>query len=211
MASGSAVESRDSPGSCLLPATEPASEALSSWFRLSAADPAPRSDVCLNHDGSFAPSDCAIWLREMGLSGEDGSGVSRGELAALLSAKPAAIERGRRALPALDCGLRCHESVPDRPNAAALGAVFFGSSPSGASAGGLVRRCKESSRADCCDGGSIAGVGVSVSVADCSDCGVCVGVCVGVVGLSGDRVRARSDAKHYQQRSHMHCPERNKM
>lgn len=90
---------------------------MSSRLRLYAAEPAPRSGVCLNHDGSFAPSDWAICVREGARSGEEGSEVSREE--------GAAMESGRRMLP--DCGLRCHDSVPERPRAAALGAGFLGS------------------------------------------------------------------------------------
>jgi hypothetical protein len=130
VASGSAVESRDMPGSCLFPEIGLASDALSSWFFLYAADPMPRSGVCLNHDGSFAPSDCAIWLRESGLVGEEGSGVSRGEVVEFLSGDVDTPERGLRMLPTPDCGLLCHESVPDRPNAAAFGVGFFGSTSS---------------------------------------------------------------------------------
>lgn len=191
VASGSAVESRDMPGSCRLPDIEPVSDAASSWFRLYAAEPTPLSGVCLNHDGSLAPSDCAIWALDCDDSaGEEGSGVPRGEFVEFLSG-PDRTDSGRRTLP--DCGRLCHESVPERPNAAALGAGFFGSSSSRSCAGDPVRRCSESSRADCCDGGSMVGVGVSaalsctsrgVSAAERSDCGV--------VGLSGESERARS-------------------
>lgn len=90
VASGSCGDSRDMPGSCLLPNVWPTSETSSSWFFLYAAEPIPRSGVCLNHEGSFAPSDCAICDREAGLSGEGGSEV-RGELAA--------TDKGRRMLP----------------------------------------------------------------------------------------------------------------
>lgn len=93
-----------------------------------------------------------------------------------------------------DCGLRCcHDSVPERPRAAALGAGFFGSMSWRAWAGSPVRRCRESSRAVSCDGGSIFGVGVSASLS-----WMLRGVSArercdwGVVGLSGDRERARS-------------------
>lgn len=151
----------------------------------------PLSGVCLNHEGSFAPRDCAIWFLEGFVSGEEGSGVSCGEPVVPLSAEFDVIDRGLRMLP--DCGLRCHESVPERPNAAALGVGFFGSSSSRTWAGEPVSRCSESSWADCCDGRSIVGVDVSaafsctfrgLSAAERNDCGV--------EGLSGDRERARS-------------------
>lgn len=118
-------------------------------------------------------------------------------------------DRGLRMLPVPDWGLRCHESVPERLNAAALGAGFFGSTSSRACAGGEpVRRCSDSSRAACCDcedGGSMTGVGVSESfgvpssfVGDLSGCCAreLLGVSWGVVGLSGERERARSVCKH---------------
>ena len=103
-ASGSAVDSRDMPGSCRFPDTDPASEALSSWFRRYAAEPMPRSGVCLNHEGSLAPRDCAIWFREsVGAAGEEGSGLrSRGELAATLSEATETADRGLRMLPVPD-------------------------------------------------------------------------------------------------------------
>lgn len=99
-------------------------------------------------------------------------------------------------LPVPDCGLLCHDSVPERPNAAALGVGFFGSSSSRTWAGEPVKRCSESSRADCCEDGSIAGVGVpaafsctfrGLSAAERNDCGV--------EGLSGESERARSVCK----------------
>jgi hypothetical protein len=124
--SGSTVDSRDMPGSCcFLPDIEPASEAVSSWFRLYAAEPMPLSGVCLNHDGSFAPNDAAIEVLEGWGSGEEGSGVLVGEVVVDLSGDREAMESGRRMLP--DCGLCFHERVPERPNAAALVAGFFGS------------------------------------------------------------------------------------
>lgn len=58
--SGSAVLSLDIPGRRMLPVDEIVSDASSTWFFLNAAEPAPRSWVCLNHDGSRDPSDCAI-------------------------------------------------------------------------------------------------------------------------------------------------------
>jgi len=191
--SGSTVDSRDMPGSCLLLDMEPVSEAVSSWFRLYAAEPTPRSGVCLNHEGSFAPNDAAIDVLDVLGSGEEGSGVLVGEVDVGLSGDLLAIDSGRRMLP--DCGLCFHESVPERPNAAALVAGFFGSTSSSVVGGGeLVRRCSDSSRAAVSsDGGLMTGVGVlaafswtarGVPVLERSDCGV--------LGLSGDIERARS-------------------
>jgi hypothetical protein len=190
--SGSTVDSRDMPGSCLLPDAEPTSETLSSWLRLYAADPTPLSGVCLNHEGSFAPNDAAIEVREELGSGDVGSGVLLGEVAPDLSGDLDAIESGRRVLP--DCGLCFQERVPDRPNAAALVAGFFGSVSSSVVGGGeLVRRCNDSSWAVSCGGGLMTGAGVlaafscmlrGVPAAERSDCGV--------FGLSGEIERARS-------------------
>lgn len=147
--SGSIVDSRDIPGSCLLPDIEPASDAVSSWLRRYAAEPAPLSGVCLNHEGSFAPNDAAIEVREVVGSGDEGSGVLVGDVVADLSGDLEAIESGRLKLP--DCGLCFHERVPERPNAAALAAGFLGSMSSMVmGAGSLVRRCSESSRAWSC-------------------------------------------------------------
>lgn len=105
----------------------------------------------------MAPNDAAIEVREG--SGDVGSGVLVGELAPERSGDRDAMESGRRRLP--DCGRRWfHESVPERPRAAALATGFFGSvSSSVVGAGGLVRRCSESSRA-VSGGGLMTGVGV---------------------------------------------------
>lgn len=54
------VESRDMPGSSLRPDIDPASEPLSSSFRLYAAEPIPRSAVWRKYAASFAPNDAAI-------------------------------------------------------------------------------------------------------------------------------------------------------
>jgi hypothetical protein len=190
--SDSVVESRDMPGSCLFPEIEPTSEAASSWLRLYAAEPAPLSGVCLNQDGSFAPNEAAIDVREGGRSGEDGSDVLVGDVLPERSGDREATDSGRRMLP--DCGRLFHERVPERPNAAALAAGFLGSMSSTAmGAGALVRRCSESSRASSGGGGLMTGAGVlaafswtlrGVSAAERSDCGV--------VGLSGEMERARS-------------------
>lgn len=93
-------------------------------LRLYAADPAPLSAVCLNHVGSFEPSDCAICVFDMfnssaavGLGDSPkteealGSGVGRVHLAELLS--EAGIESGFDG-EFEDPGRRCHERVPAR-------------------------------------------------------------------------------------------------
>ena len=84
-----------------------------------------------------------------------------------------------------DWGRCFHESVPERPRAAALVAGFGGSLSSAAvGAGALVNRCSESSRAEassCCGEGLMVGVGVLMAWSctcweeraeeRCSDCG----------------------------------------
>ena len=141
--SGSTVDSRDMPGSCRLPDTEPVSEAASSWFFLKAADPLPPSADCRKKFGSLAPNDAAMELLDGLASGEDGgSGVL---LAEARSGEREATDKGRRMLP--DLGLWFHDNVPERPNAAALVAGFLGSVSSRvAVVGELVRRCSDSSR-----------------------------------------------------------------
>jgi hypothetical protein len=166
------------PGSCRLPDTEPASDAVSSWFFLNAAEPLPPSGVWRKKAGSLAPNDAAMELREKFGSGEEGSGVL---VAEARSGDRDATESGRRKLP--DCGLCFHDNVPDRPNAAALVAGFLGSMSSSVNgAGELGRRCSESSPAVVsCDGGLIVGVGVlaafsctirGVPACERGDCGV---------------------------------------
>lgn len=143
------VESRDMPGSCLLP-MDPVSDALSSSFFLYAAAPLPPSADWRKYAGSFAPNEAAICVLESGRSGEEGVDASR-ELGR------AATDSGRRMLP--DCGRCFHERVPERPNAAALVAGFCGSPLSAAGAEGLVNRCSDSSRAaasSCAGGGLMA-------------------------------------------------------
>ena len=200
------VESRDMPGSCLLPDIDPASDALSSSFRLYAAEPMPRSAVWRKYAGSFAPNDAAICVLESGRSGEDGAEASR-ELGL------AVTDRGLRMLP--DCGRCFHERVPERPNAAALVAGFCGSLSSAVGAGELVSRCSDSSRAaasSCCGGGLMAGVGV-LAAFSCTCCGVCTELrCsdCGVDGLSGEMERARSVLARHQwsqhKKRHAHPP-----
>lgn len=144
LTSGSMVDSRDIPGSCLLPDTEPVSDAASSWFFLYAAAPLPLSCVCRKNAGSLAPNEAAMEVLEGLASGDEGgSGVL---LADGRSGDRDATDSGRRMLP--DLGLWFHDRVPERPNAAALVAGFLGSVSSRAEGvGELVRRCSESSRA----------------------------------------------------------------
>ena len=191
----SAVESRDMPGSCLLPDTDPVSEAVPSWFFLNAAEPLWPSAVCRKNAGSFAPNEAAMELLDMLGSGEEGSGVL---LEGGRSGERDATESGRRMLP--DCGLCFHDSVPDLPKAAALVAGFLGSMSSSvivveADVGGgeLVSWCSDSSRAASRDGGLRGGAGVAAAFS-CTALGVPAaerGDC-GVYGLSGEMERARS-------------------
>lgn len=201
------VESRDMPGSCLLP-IDPLSEALSSSFFLYAAAPLPLSADWRKYAGSFAPNEAAIWVLDSGRSGEEGAEASR-ELGL-------PTDRGRRMLP--DCGRCFHDSVPERPNAAALVAGFCGSLSSVEGAEELVNRCSDSSRAEAsagCGGGLMAGVDVLAALS-CTCCGVCTeercGDC-GVVGLEGEMERALSVLSKHQwspqhQERHLHPPAR---
>ena len=186
----SVADSRAMPGNCLLPDTDPVSEAVSSWFFLNAAEPLPLSGVCLKKAGSFAPSEAAMELLEMLGSGDEGSGVL---LEDGRSGERDAIESGRRMLP--DWGLCVHDSVPVRPKAAALAAGFLGSTSSSVAMGGgvLVSWCRASSRAASGAGGLMVGAGVvaalswtalGVPAAERGDCGV--------YGLSGEIERDRS-------------------
>jgi len=125
-------------------------------------------------------------------AGEEGSGVSRGELTAFLSGD-AVLESGRRMFP--DCGLCCHERVPDRliVAASAFGVLGFRGSWSCrtcAGEGEPVKRWRDSSRASRCVGGSIVGVDVSRALS-CTALGVPDAEGVGVA-FSGLRLRARS-------------------
>ena len=52
------------PGSPRLPDVNVSLEAVSSAVFLYAAFPTPLSAVCLNQDGSLAPSEAAIWSRD---------------------------------------------------------------------------------------------------------------------------------------------------
>lgn len=120
--SGSAVLSLDIPGNRLLPIVDAVSD-RSSWFLLNAADPNPRSCVCLNQVGSFDPRDCEIWLLDILESVVGAESVAaRGEFEALLS--EGTIDNGRLLDPVdpREEGRCCHESVPAREGAiAALG------------------------------------------------------------------------------------------
>jgi len=85
----------------------------------------PLSGVCLNQEGSFEPSDCAISLLDLSaLSSCVGVCVGRGGagLSTLDNGLEVGLEPGLE--PCLDPGLCCHERVPDRARATAL----FGSS-----------------------------------------------------------------------------------
>lgn len=117
MLSGSADESLDMPGRPLRPEETLSLEIVaSSLLFLYAADPMPRSAVCLNHEGSRAPRDAAIWSRLCSGSSTD---VSRscvgllGEVTIDVGLLPPSFEPGR--------GRCCHESVPDRARFEALG------------------------------------------------------------------------------------------
>ena len=55
--SGSAVDSLDSPGNRIPPLCEAIPSVMSPCDFRKAADPSPLSAVCLNHVGSFEPSD----------------------------------------------------------------------------------------------------------------------------------------------------------
>ena len=119
---GSAVLSLDIPGNCLLLVVDDGSDKLS-WVLLNAADPNPRSCVCLNQVGSFDPRDCEIWLMDIVSSFVGvGSATARGAFEALFS--EATMDNGRLLGPIdpRDEGRCCHESVPAREGAiAALG------------------------------------------------------------------------------------------
>ena len=118
--SRSAVLSLDIPGNGLLPTNGAVSDE-SSWFLLNAADPSPRSCVCLNQAGSFDPKDCEIWLLDMLPSIADvRSTATRGDIEALFS--EANMDNGRLLEPAdpRDEGRCCHERVPAREGAIAV-------------------------------------------------------------------------------------------
>ena len=118
--SRSAVYSLDIPGNGLLPTNGAVSDE-SSWFLLNAADPNPRSCVCLNQAGSFDPKDCEIWLLDMlpSIAGVR-STVTRGDIEALFS--EANMDNGRLLEPVdpRDEGRCCHERVPAREGAIAV-------------------------------------------------------------------------------------------
>lgn len=121
-ASGSAVPSLDIPGNRLLPTIGAVSD-KPSWFLLNAADPSPRSCVCLNQVGSFDSRDCEIWpLDRLSSFAGAGSAAARGDFVALFS--EATMDNGRLLEPVdpRDEGRCCQESVPAREGAiAALG------------------------------------------------------------------------------------------
>ena len=80
---------------------------------LYAGDPIPRSAVCLNHVGSFAPSLRAICSLEAGSSP---TSADSGLFGCGLGVERSTIDIGR--LPGLrtDAGRCCHDSVPDLPS-----------------------------------------------------------------------------------------------
>ena len=118
--SRSVVCSLDIPGNGLLPINGAVFDE-SSWFLLNAADPTPRSCVCLNQAGSFDPKDCEIWLLDM-LPSAAGvrSAATRGEVEALFS--EANMDNGRLLGPVdpRDEGRCCHERVPAREGGIAV-------------------------------------------------------------------------------------------
>lgn len=118
--SDSTVDSRDMPGSLILPDAGGASTTRSSWLFLYAAEPIPLSAVCLNHEGSLEPSASAICALDGSCpsSAAFGSGVPRGLRAAFSAAS---IDNGLR--PLLDFGRCCQESVPERDRVLAGGDV----------------------------------------------------------------------------------------
>ena len=121
-ASGSAVLSLDIPGKRLLPIIDAVS-VESSWFLLNAADPNPRSCVCLNQVGSFDTRDCAIWLLDKLSSFAEAESVAARESCEALESE-ATMDNGRLLAPVdpRDEGRCCHESVAAREGAiAALG------------------------------------------------------------------------------------------
>ena len=115
-----AVLSLDIPGNGLVPIDDAVS-GKSSWFLLNAADPSPRSCVCLNQAGSFDPKDCEIWLLDMlpSVAGVRPT-TTRGDIEALSS--EANMDNGRLLEPVdpRDEGRCCHERVPARKGAIAV-------------------------------------------------------------------------------------------
>lgn len=106
--------SLDMPGKRILPANDVVLGVISSWFRRYAADPRPRSWVCLNHAGSLEPKESAICSLEISRSPvDDGSALARGDLEVLFSV--AICDKGRALGPVdpREVGLCCQESVPD--------------------------------------------------------------------------------------------------
>ena len=106
--------SLDIPGSRPPPIIAGVSDRLSRVL-LIAADPNPRSDVCLNQAGSFDPRDCEIWFLDMPSSFVGASvAIVAGDLEALFS--EAARDNGRLLEPVdpRDEGRCCHGSVPAR-------------------------------------------------------------------------------------------------
>jgi hypothetical protein len=109
---GSAEVSLDIPGRPLRPETKLSPGVVSSLFFLNAAFPTPLSAVCLNHEGSRAPRDAAIWSR-------DGSASVVKELSGLVLLLVDTMETGLLPSP-LERGRCCHDSVPERARFEAL-------------------------------------------------------------------------------------------
>ena len=117
--SGSAVLSLDIPGKRMLPIVDAVSD-RSSWFFLNAADPNPRSCVCLNQAGSFNPRDCEIWLLDILPSFMGAESVAAlGEFETLFSEVTADNGRLLDPVDPREEGRCCHESVPAREGAIA--------------------------------------------------------------------------------------------
>lgn len=111
--SGPAEDSLDMPGRPRLPDMTFSLESISSLLFLYAADPMPRSAVCLNHEGSRAPNEAAIWS----LLGSCSSVCSCDGW------RPVTIMEDGRLPPSLEPGRGrcCHDSVPARARLDALG------------------------------------------------------------------------------------------
>lgn len=116
-------EFRLRPGNCRFCSVSSSAES-SSRLRLYAADPIPRSAVCLKKAGSFEPRawamSCLVGSSlELGLSLGDATGEVRVELFSCAS-----NESGRFLMP--DCGRLCQDMVFAREGMAALGDAFEG-------------------------------------------------------------------------------------
>jgi hypothetical protein len=106
------------PGSCLLLLDVSGAISSLSWFRLNAAEPIPRSAVCLNQDGSLEPRDAAMSFLDSSWASA-GSRASTNVTGVLSVDKP---DSGRflEEFESLEDGLCCHDNVPERKRAVAL-------------------------------------------------------------------------------------------